>query len=493
VLRRLAILLTLTFAVAACDDGDDKPPPPPVAFTSGVAAGDVQATSAVLWTRAENADKLVAEVSSSASGTLQRIATETSRDRDFIVQVTATGLTPGTPYQYRFRGVDGVSETGTFTTPPDSATSAPVRFAFSGDTDGTRDATGAPAYNEFEVLRAAAEDDPAFFLYLGDTIYADKGEPATTLDAYRAKYRANREYEALSALLEHTPVVAMWDDHEVTDNFAGRTVDPAMLDAARQAFRDWWIVTTSGDPYALYRSLRWGKDVELIVLDTRSFRDAPAADVCGDDPLPAGAAPGTSETLRGVREVAGLAAELPPGCLDALNDPARKMLGAEQTLFLLDRLRNSDATWKIVATSVPIQALLFQPYDRWEGYSAERREILEFIRDNGIKNVVFVSADLHANIFGPVRINASDPASIVAYEAVAGPIAAETLEKDIVNVLGPGGAGLLAPFLTGIVGVDCAQLDTYAYALVEADAQSLTIMAKDASGNVVCEKTLEAQ
>jgi alkaline phosphatase D len=287
--------------------------------------------------------------------------------------------------------------------------------------------------------------------------------------------------------------VTIWDDHEVTDNFAGRVVDPALLKAARQAFDAWWPIDDDGLPIPLWRSLRWGKDVELIVLDTRGHRDASVSDMCDGDPIPAGALPDAPETLRGVREIAGLPPALPSDCIDTLAVPERTMLGAEQQAFVFDRLRNSDATWKIVATSVPIQALLFQPYDRWEGYPAERREILEFIRDNGIRNVVFVSTDLHANIFGPVRIDPFTDPEPVAYEAIAGPIAAETLEQDIVNVLGDGGAGLLGPFLTGIVGVECAQLDAFAYGVVEASAASLTVSAKDAAGNILCEKTLEAQ
>ena len=197
--------------------------------------------------------------------------------------------------------------------------------------------------------------------------------------------------------------------------------------------------------------------------------------------------------MLGVRAIAELPPSLDEECQRAWLDPAASMLGAEQKQFLVDRLQNSDATWKIVATSVPMQALLFDPYDRWEGFPAERREVLEFIRDNEIPNVVFLSTDLHANVFGPVRIDPFDGAPPVAYEAIVGPIAAETLEQDIVDVLGEGGAGLLEPFLTGIVGVDCAQPDSFAYGLVVADASSLTITAKDAEGRELCAKTLEAE
>ncbi len=489
--RCLLLLSALTLALAACDDGGA--PGATASFTHGVAAGDVQATSAVLWTRAEGGDRVRVEVTAADATESRTFDGETSAARDDTVRIAASELAPDTRYTYRFLAGTAVSETGTFMTPPDDATSKPLQFVFSGDSDGTRDAAGAPTHNEFDVLRTAAEEDPAFFLYLGDTIYADRGEPASTLEEYRAKYRANREYEALAMILGQTSVVAMWDDHEVVNDYAGQVVVDSLLRAALRAFREWMPIDTGSGISTLHRSLSWGKDVELIMLDTRAFRDASAAMPCENDPLPAGAAPAAPETLRGVRQFAELPATLALNCIETLDDPARSMLGAEQKEFLFERLRESAATWKIVATSVPMQALLFAPYDRWEGYPAERREVLEFIRDNGVKNFVFLSTDLHANIFGPVRIDPFAETAPIAYEAIAGPIAAETLEKDIVNVLGEGGAGLLGAFLTGIVGVDCAQLDSFAYGLVEVVGGTLTITAKDETGRELCAKTLEAE
>jgi alkaline phosphatase D len=508
--RSLSLLIALTLALAACKSSGD------LTYKHGVAAGDVTSTSAVLWTRAEGVggppevirreertftrwrDVLVtADVSSNQSFQSGVLSFEgmTSGDEDFTVQVEATGLTPDTRYYYRFRAGGAVSEVGTFVTAPSDATSNPLRFIFSGDSDGTHDRHGDPVYGDFGVLDTAAAEDPAFFLYLGDTIYADHGGIRDeTPRARGAKYRQNREYDALRNLLQQTSVVAMWDDHEIYDDFSGDFVQ-SWGDDPRGTFRSYFPLDLPEQLSffdAMHRSLRWGKDVELIVLDTRSARDLSAARQCSKDPLPAGALPDAPDTLRGVRSIAELPVVLPEGCDRVLLEP-RTMLGEQQKEFLFDRLQNSDATWKIVATSVPMQALLFAPYDRWEGYPAERREVLEFIRDNGIKNVVFLSTDLHANIFGPVRIDPFVETAPLAYEAIAGPIAAETLEEDIVNVLGEGGAGLLSAFLTGIVGVDCAQLNSFAYGLVEINGGTLTITAKDADGSVLCAKTLEAE
>jgi phosphodiesterase/alkaline phosphatase D-like protein len=170
----------------------------------------------------------------------------------------------------------------------------------------------------------------------------------------------------------------------------------------------------------------------------------------------------------------------------------RTMLGDEQKRFLFDRLLNSQATWRVIVNEVPVQAYLALPYDRWEGYAAEREEILRFIRDNNIRNVVFLTTDVHANIFGPVRIDPFADEAPVAYEATVGPIATAPLEREVVDAIGAAGADLFGPFLTGLMRVECAELKSYSYGLVELHADSMTITAKDAAGAELCTKTLEA-
>jgi alkaline phosphatase D len=530
-LRVIATVLAATLFFAGCSDDDrgaggpstpvtdstpsasaSAAPPPDVTpvrgatatFTSGVAAGDVTSTTAVLWTRAEGGDFVsvsLSDVTDDGSAGFARVYNvDTSAARDYTVNVQVDGLTPDRLYQYVFRAGDAESLPGRFRTAPDPATSRPLRFVFSGDSDGTRRADGTPPYNEFEVLATANTEQPAFFLYVGDTIYADRDPIASTLDGYRAKYRENRGYPSLENLLRGTSVYAAWDDHEVVNDFAGATVDRAMFEAGRQAFREWMPLAGDDTPERMYRSVRWGRDAELILLDARSFRSGSAAPDCvpagGDnpDPVPALAAPSTPGEIRALRTLVGLAETLPPGCAEAIDSPARTILGETQKAWLKERLRDSDATWKVVVTSVPVQALLALPYDRWDGYAAERRELLEFIRDEAIDNVVFLSTDFHANIFGPVRIDPFDQqAPPVAFEAIVGPIATDTLQQDIVDVLGEAAAGVFGPFLTGIARVDCAELDAYAYGLVDVDppAGTMTITAKDRGGRALCTAILE--
>ncbi|MEX2247183.1 MAG: alkaline phosphatase D family protein [Dehalococcoidia bacterium] len=496
-------LASIALLLAAACDSDDTPPPytgATATFSDGIASGDVTATTAVVWTRAEGADLLTVEVATDASfgaASLSQRA-ETSADRDFTVEATVEGLTPDTRYYYRFRAGDTLSPQGAFTTAPADAASRVVRFVFSGDSDGRRNPDGTPVFNEFEVLDTAAAEQPDFFLYFGDTIYGDRDPEATTLPEYRAKYRQNRTYRALRDILAAAPIVTVWDDHEVVNDFAGTTVDPARLAAGRRAFGEYWPIG-EGSGNTLYRSFPYGRDLELIVLDERTYRDASVIGACvideAADPIPAAGDPAAPENVRGLRQFVGLPPDAPPGCLEALSDPARTMLGAEQEQWLKDTLRASGATWKVVVNAVPVQMLLALPYDRWEGYAAERRELLEFLRDEDIRNVLFVTTDFHANIFGPVLVdNFSDPQQ-AAYEAVAGPIATTPLQRDIEDEVGRGAAGALAALLESVVGVDCAVLDAYAYGLAEIDpaAGTLTLTAKDQANNELCRTVLTAQ
>src|SRR6185503_5768049 len=145
-----------------------------VSFTHGVASGDVTSTSAVLWTRVDREASLQVEVSPDPNfpgKTLTRTATATA-PTDFTVKLFAEPLDSARLYYYRFTDGEATSDTGSFRTVPPRDVPAPVRFVFTGDSDGTR-INGQPAYNQFEVLDAARRENPDFFIYLGDTIYAD--------------------------------------------------------------------------------------------------------------------------------------------------------------------------------------------------------------------------------------------------------------------------------------------------------------------------------
>jgi hypothetical protein len=174
------------------------------------------------------------------------------------------------------------------------------------------------------------------------------------------------------------------------------------------------------------------------------------------------------------------------------------MLGPTQKRWLKNALLYSPAKFKLVMNQVPILQFYALPYDRWEGYAAERAEILEFIRDHRIEGVVFLTADLHANIIAPVPLDPLEDPAPIAHEFVVGPIAALPLEREL-NRSDPRGAGLLATVLDGL-GAECRHFNAFTYGLVEVDAAgSLRVSIRDQTGRVItgegtppveCAKTL---
>src|SRR3972149_9713125 len=479
----VVLLLVLTLSLFGCDEGKGGPEPSGF-FTHGIASGDVRDKEAILWTRVNQEAELIAEVSTDCTFTQVDKGKKgmALAENNFIVKVTVSNLEPGQTYCYRFKAgiATAVSDVGTFRTAPSEDQDATVRFAYSSDSDGSED----PPFNNFEVLDQALLDEIDFWIYLGDTVYTDTfGPKAETLDEMRAKYQQNRDFVALRDLLKTTSTYAIWDDHEVENYFDGQAIDPTLYANGREAFLEYMPVQElgllsdpdcAGDP--LFRVFHWGKNVDIIILDERSCRSADVEEVCEDDlaPTPPSA----------FRSAFGLP-PLPSDCLDAINDPARTMLGIVQKEALKNALQESKATWRIIINEVAISEIFALPYDRWEGYAAERQELLNFIIDNKIKNVVFLTGDLHANIIGDVRLNAFTALTPIAKEIIAGPIAQVTLFERLVDQLGSAEAVLLLMSLATLAKLQCVNTDTFGYALVEVDSDSLTITLKEDKGQQI--------
>jgi alkaline phosphatase D len=291
---------------------------------------------------------------------------------------------------------------GAFTTAPSPHEPARVRFVWSGDLGGG--GLCRPVGGEYRIFRTMLERAADFFVFAGDTTYADvacnkpdtvpgAGFRARTLADFRARHRYNREDPAFQAFLRQTPVYATWDDHEVKNDFAG-TTEP-LMPVGRQAFLDYWPVAAGDDATRLYRSMRWGRLLELFILDTRQYRSD-----------------------------------------NRLRDGSRKtMLGAAQRRWLLQSVPASTATWKIVVSSVTLSVPTGRPErrDGWSnanilglapesgtGFATERDAILRELRLRGVRNLVVVAADVHhAEI---IRHRPYDDWEF--HELIAGPLSA---------------------------------------------------------------------
>lgn len=474
-------------------------------FADGVASGDVTPSAAIIWTRANTSEDVVAEVASdSGFGVIvwsQTVSPSPGDDYTVKLDVT-TGLSAGATYHYRFReDTTGgeVSDTGRFRTAPDPGVSVPFKMVYSGDSNTVPDPdTGEPKYGHFEVLSAAAAEDPDVFGFLGDTIYSDDPAPIFALPDYWAKYKAVRDptlFPGVQEILRSTSTIAEWSDHEVVNDWNPLTVDPTQRANGEAAFRRYMPIRDAGP---LYRSFKWGKDIEIFSLDGRSYR-SPQADA---DPANPGICDNTYTGLPDLAPTApalmrmifgALLTELQyptqGDCLGLIRNSSRTMLGAAQKAWLKSGLQTSTAKFKLVMNETPIQEYFALPYDRWEGYEAERREFINFIKNNSIQGVLWLTTDTHAVYNNMVRYNVLRKLfpTGTSQEMVVGPIGTETYVKEVENVVGSIGA-LAISIVMWLVGTGCVYLDTYSYGLVAYDPGTgkLTVTPKNAAGVPLC-------
>jgi phosphodiesterase/alkaline phosphatase D-like protein len=411
------------------------------------------------------------------------------------------------------------SEAGTFQTAPPPRAEETVRFAMTGDQDASPAPGGAtPFWNDFGVWRRIRAEQNDFNILLGDTIYSDSeiagvGGVAGTATGVRgkwAKYRLNLGQKPWAKIRGATSYYAHWDDHEFINDFAppesrfpesdGVVEVPGERIYANgvRAFRDYNPITYSRTE-GIYRSFRWGRNLELFFLDERSFRSA-TADYNGtcDNP-PGSGSPDLAPTAPAAQRalfssvIPALATPPPAQCLATINDPNRTMLGKSQLEAFKGAIKRSTATFKVIVNEVPVQQFYALPYDRWEGYAAERRELIEFLQQN-VANAFFLSADVHANLVNDVRLQTLEPGGPIdtgITEVTTGPIATNTFAGQVNAVTGdPGSASLIrtlffnAPPPTG-VGMRCSGLDQFSYAEVSVTRSTLTVQLKDIEGNPV--------
>jgi len=185
----------------------------------------------------------------------------------------------------------------------------------------------------------------------------------------------------------------------------------------------------------------------------------------------------------------GLPSDPPAGCLATIFNPSRTMLGPVQKARFKEALLDSPARFKFIVNEVAIQQRWVLPYDRWEGYGAERAEILNFLRDNGLANVVFLTTDDHLNLITPVFVDRFADPQVIASEFIAGPIAELTAEQTIVAFFGPQFVAIFQGILS-LVGAECRHLNAYSYGVVEVDASAgtATLTLKNDGGEVISDQ-----
>ena len=263
--------------------------------------------------------------------------------------IEVAGLAPDTGYQYTIELESGsVTDRYRFRTAPAPDAAADVHFVWSADID-LRAEYDSPI---FTTMSASGAD---FFVSLGDWPYADSPPAAQAADEYRVKHLAVRAAATVQVMLRALPVYAIYDDHEALNDWHGghRVTEAERIADAIAVWDEWFPlrIIRQGQPHR-WRSWRRGRHAELFMLDTRCCRS--------DNRDPDG--------------------------------PDKTMLGAEQKQWLIEALSASEATFKIVFTSV---ALIGNSDDDWLGFRYERDQILDELSARGVSGLVALTGDGH--------------------------------------------------------------------------------------------------
>lgn len=412
----------------------------PAPFTIGVASGDPTADSVILWTRLVDEPLLIdaherlpetVEVSWAVAEDprmtrVVRSGTTTAR-RDFAhtVHVDPGGLEPGRWYFYQFSAMGRQSRIGRTKT----AGGDRLKMAF----------VGCAKFHIgfFGAYRQLCQEDIDLVFCSGDYFYEESFDPdaatdtrreddlaeTETLEQYRrrfALYRGDPNLRQAHALF---PWVVTWDDHEFDNNYAGhiredddgpgQQSDNAFLARQANSYQAYYEMMPirppaglpAGPEFVIHRTIRWGDLLDLIVLDTRQFRtDQP----CGDETL--------IVTCSGV------------------DDPDATILGMDQKEWVKRELSSSTAAWRTLGQQVLFSAIKtggipdelqdgvgpvlgaldltdgnYINADQWDGYTVERRELLEFVRDQEIPDLTVLTGDIHSTWVSELRPDFDNP------------------------------------------------------------------------------------
>jgi alkaline phosphatase D len=422
--------------------------------THGVQSGDIAADSGMVWARTDRPAQMLVEVSTTESfrnaTTLPPVAA--LPESDFCAKRLIENLPAGQTIFYRakFRDLSQLNSesdvvSGRFRTAP--ADRRDVSFVWGGDVCGQGWGIN-PDDGGMTTFATMRKHNPDLFIHSGDTIYADgplkpdvklpdgktwknvivpeKEKVAETIAEFRANYKYNLLDEHLRAFNAEVPVYVQWDDHEVTNNWSAskqlssayKERNVALLAArAGQAFHEMFpIRTNAAEPGRIYRTISYGPHLDIFMLDERSYRGPNNDNV---------------QTSYG---------------------PDAWFLGPEQLAWLKRSLLASRATWKVIASDMPLGLIVVDDSVNQKGSEGlaqsdgpplgrelEIADLLRFIKSAGVRNTVWVTADVHyaaAHYYDPNKAQFQDFEPF--WEFVAGPLHAGTFGPGkLDNTFGP--------------------------------------------------------
>lgn len=465
-------------------------------LTHGVQSGDAAAGGANVWTRADRPGRMLVEVCTRPDfrGAHQLRGPLLGPDTDFTGRLRLPGLASGrrTYYRVRVAGEHGrTSEalTGSLRIP---GRRDGVRFVWTGDIAGQGWGIN-PDVGGMRIFDAMRRVEPDFFLCSGDTVYADgvipesvtlpdgriwrnlttpeKAKVAETLAEFRGQYAYNLLDGNLRAFLAEVPQINQWDDHEVVNNwYPGEILDDArytekrvdvLAARARQAFYEWLPVT----PGPLYRRLAYGPLLDVFKLDMRTYKDLNDANVYAD--------------------------------------PVRGLLGARQRAWLIDGLRRSRATWKVLAIDLPLGLVVPDGAAAQEGVAQgdpgaplgrelEFAQVLRAAHHAGVTGIVLLTADVHytaAHHYDPARAAVGDFTPF--WEFVSGPANAGGFGPNALDAT----FGPQAVFVHAPPRANTSPLEGYQHfgeVDIDAESRAMTVRLRDGAGVVLWSTVLPA-
>lgn len=478
-------------------------------LTHGVATGEPTTGGALVWARSDMPATMIVETAATEDFRNARKFTgpRLSPDSDGTGHLRIAGLEPAQTVHYRVTlegegGAAGEPVTGMFTTAPTAATD--IRFLWSGDVAGQGWGIN-PDMGGMKIFGTMADRNPNFFIHSGDAIYADnpieatqeqnngqiyrnvtapgKSQVAQTVDQFRGNYAYNLTDENYRRFNSTVAQIIQWDDHEVINNwFPGENLTGQKREGytemnvdtlarnARQAWQEWQPVQL-GEANRLYRTVSYGPQLEVFVLDMRSYKD-----------------PNPNAWAR--------------------NDDGG-VLGAEQTQWLIDALKRSKATWKVIANDLPLSIVVpdtntdppngpksMEAVAQGDNAAPLGREIafsriLSETKD--VPGKVFLTADVHytaAISYQPDRAGFRDFSPF--WEFVTGPLHAGAFPQGPLD----GTFGAAYEFVHAPTEENVSPAEGFQHfgeVLIAKDTQVLTVNLCDAEGKTLYTKDLEPQ
>lgn len=413
-------------------------------FTHGVASGDPWSSKVIVWTRAVPSEGEFATVTvqlaldeAFTKPVYEKGLLATNADRDYTLKFDVINLDPDTTYFYRFLSKDNISPVGRTRTLP------------VGSVEQIKLLTLSCSYYSagyFNVYKEAAKaENINAALHLGDYIYeygpgiyADEDAVAMgrvmqptreilSLGDYRQRYAQTRSDEDCQSFHAAHPLIAIWDDHEVSndswnngaENHTGNEGDFVQRRmAALQAYAEWMPIRPAVDKdiTSVQRSFEFGDLVNLSLVDTRLANREQQLSFATYTNKEDGSFDGQ-------------------GFFTDLHKPERQLIGKEQLEKIAVNF-SKPTVWQLLGQQVlmgkmhlpapivtqqisnadygkiaykaqntpdelsPQELAIIQapalPYnlDAWDGYPAERERVLKLAKEQDV-NLVVIAGDTH--------------------------------------------------------------------------------------------------